>query len=108
MRHRGQIMDMSARAHHKNGPRFPGMGEPDSEDTIRVILADDRELMRDSLRTVLSGETDLEVVTEVPDMPTVVRRVEGIDSQVLVLDLGMPGQASIEMLRRLRRQAPAT
>jgi len=64
--------------------------------------------MRDSLRLVLGGEDDLEVVAEAPDMPTVVRRVHGFLSQVLILDLGMPGQSSIEMLRRLHRQVPET
>jgi DNA-binding NarL/FixJ family response regulator len=99
-------MDMSTRAFHKSASRFAELEEPDTEDMIRVMIADDREMMRDSLRLVLSGEEDLEVVAETSDVPTVVRRVNGCLSQVLVLDLGMPGQASIEMLRRLRRQAP--
>jgi two-component system response regulator NreC len=98
---------MSVRA-YKNAPRFADMQEPDTGDTIRVVLADDREAIRDSLRVVLGGEADLEVVAEAPDMSAVVRRVHGCLSQVLVLDVGMPGQASIEMLRRLRRQIPQT
>ena len=108
-------MDMSTRAFQgttrafqDNGSRFADPKGSDIEDTIRVVLADDREAMRDSLRLVLSGEDDLEVIAEAPDVPTVVRRVNGCLSQVLVLDLGMPGQASIELLRRLRRQAPDT
>jgi two-component system response regulator NreC len=79
-----------------------------SEEAIRIVLADDRDAMRDSLRHVLGGEDDLEVVAEAPDMPTVVRRVHGFLSQVLILDLGMPGRSSIEMLRRLHRQVPET
>jgi DNA-binding NarL/FixJ family response regulator len=108
MRHRRQPMDMSTRAFHKRNSRFVELDEPDTGDTIRVVLADDREAMRDSLRLVLGGEEDLEVVAEASDVPTVVRRVDGCFSQVLVLDVGMPGPASIEMLRRLRRQAPDT
>jgi two-component system response regulator NreC len=93
---------------YKNTPRFADIEEPETGDTIRVVLADDREAMRDSLRVVLGGEADLEVVAEAPDVSTVVRRVHGGLSQVLVLDVGMPGQASIEMLRLLRRQVPQT
>jgi two-component system, NarL family, response regulator NreC len=100
-------MDMSARAFHKNTSQFADIVEPDA-DTIRVVLADDRELLRDSLRRVFAGQADLEVVAEAPDMPTVVRRVHGLLSQVLVLDVTMPGEASIAMLRRLRRQVPET
>jgi two-component system response regulator NreC len=99
---------MPSHAPQKHAARFADLEEPDTDDTIRVVIADDRDVMRDSLRLVLGGEDDLEVVAEAPDMPTVVRRVHGFLSQVLVLDLGMPGQSSIEMLRRLRRQVPET
>ena len=62
--------------------------------------------MRNSLRLSLEGEADLEVVAEAPDISSVVRRVHGFLPHVLVLDLGMPGSGSIELLQRLRRQVP--
>jgi two-component system response regulator NreC len=101
------ILDMSSHTHHKSTP-FADVAERDEAEAIRIVLTDDRDAMRDSLRDVLGGEVDLEVVAESPDMPTVVRRVHGFLSQVLVLDLGMPGRAAIEMLQRLHRQVPET
>jgi two-component system response regulator NreC len=85
-----------------------GHGEFGSERAIRVVLTDDRDAMRDSLRHALGGERDLEIVADAPELPSVVRRVHGAAPQVLVLNLGMPGQSSIEMLRRLHRQLPQT
>jgi two-component system, NarL family, response regulator NreC len=78
------------------------------EGAIRIVLTDDRDAMRDSLRVALGGEADLEVIAEARDMPSVVRRVHGFLPQVLLLDLSMPWYSSIETLRRLHRQVPQT
>jgi two-component system response regulator NreC len=85
-----------------------GQGELEPDGTIRVVLTDDRDALRDSLRIALGGEADLEVVAEARDMPTVVRRVHGFLPQVILLDLSMPWHSSIETLRRLHRQVPQT
>jgi two-component system response regulator NreC len=75
---------------------------------IRIILADDHALMRRSLRLLLDGEADLEVIGEADDLPLVVRHVQSQRPHVLVLDLGMPGGSSVEAIRRLRAQVPET
>ncbi len=85
-----------------------GRATAETNGSIRIVLTDDRDAMRDSLRLALGGEADLEVVAEVRDMPAVVRRVHGFLAQVLLLDLSMPWHSSIETLRRLHRQVPGT
>jgi two-component system, NarL family, response regulator NreC len=75
---------------------------------IRIILADDHALMRRSLRLLLDGESDLEVVAEADDLALVVRHVHGQRPHVLVLDLGMPGGSSVDAIKRLRTQVPET
>jgi two-component system response regulator NreC len=64
--------------------------------------------MRRSLRLLLDGEADLEVIGEADDLPLVVRHVQSQRPHVLVLDLGMPGGSSVEAIRRLRAQVPET
>jgi two-component system response regulator NreC len=75
---------------------------------IRVVLADSHALMRRSLRLLLDGEEDVEVVGEADDLAGVVRRVEGDRPDVLLLDLSMPGGSSVEAIGRLRARTPAT
>jgi two-component system, NarL family, response regulator NreC len=75
---------------------------------IRIILADDHALMRRSLRLLLDNEADLEVIAEADDLTLVVRHVQGQQPNVLVLDLRMPGGSSIDAIKRLRAQVPAT
>lgn len=73
-----------------------------------MVLADDHALVRRSLRLVLDGEDDVDVVAEAVDLSSVARHVCGQVPHVLVLDLRMPGGSSIETIRRLREQVPET
>jgi len=75
---------------------------------IRVVLADDHALMRRSLKLLLEGEHDVEVIGEADDLPAVARQVDEHRPHVLVLDLGMPGGSSIEEIGLLRERRPDT
>ncbi len=57
---------------------------------IRVVIADDEELVRTGLRMILGSEPGLEVVGEAADGEEAVQRVVELDPDVLLLDLRMP------------------
>jgi two-component system response regulator NreC len=76
--------------------------------TIRVVLADDHEVMRRSLRRVLDAESGIEVIAEGDDLAAVMLCVQAQRPNVLVLDLSMRSGSSIEAIRRLREGVPAT
>ena len=75
---------------------------------VRVLLADDHAEIRRTLRRRLEGEADIEVIAEAGDLETVVGYVIDRQPRVMVLDLGMLGGSSLEEIRHLRRQVPAT
>jgi two-component system, NarL family, response regulator NreC len=64
--------------------------------------------MRRSLRLLLDSEPDIKVVAEAPDLSMAITHVYGHHPDVLVLDLRMPTGSSIEIIRRIRVQAPET
>jgi two-component system response regulator NreC len=88
----------------------PPLSETDRDEPasspIRVLLADDHALMRHSLRLLLEGEDGIEVIAEAGDLASTLRHVHGRSPHVLVLDLRLPGGSSIEMVGKLREEAP--
>jgi two-component system response regulator NreC len=76
--------------------------------TIRIVLADDHEVVRSGLRLVLEAEPDLEVVAEASDLDGARRYVRGHHPAVLVLDLNMPGGSSLEAIPAIREECPDT
>ncbi len=77
--------------------------------TISIVLADDHAAMRQSLRMLLDGESDLVVLAETDSLQSIVGHIHTHHPDVLVLDLGMPNHGSgIEALTRLSREARGT
>jgi two-component system response regulator NreC len=80
-----------------------------SPDRIKVVLADDHAVMRHSLRTLLDGEDDVEVVGETDSLDAVASHVHARRPDVLVLDLRLSERSSgLDALRRLHAELPAT
>jgi two-component system, NarL family, response regulator NreC len=80
---------------------------PDAEPaaSIRIILADDHAAMRQSLRQLLDGEADIDVIAETDSLGSVIEHVHARRPDVLVLDIGMPDRGSaVEALSRLNRE----
>jgi DNA-binding NarL/FixJ family response regulator len=69
---------------------------------IRVLIADDQELMRTGLRMMLAAQPDLEVVAEAADGRAAVELSRRHHPDVALLDVRMPGCDGIEATRRLR------
>lgn len=75
---------------------------------IRVFLADDHELVRMALKTLLDGEPDLEVVGEAADTESAVDGTVTTTPDVVLLDLRMPGGGGVEVCRRVKELLPET
>jgi DNA-binding NarL/FixJ family response regulator len=75
---------------------------------IRLLLADDQELVRSGLRMIVSAEPDLEVVAEAQDGASAVAECLAHSPDVVLMDIMMPGVNGIEATRRLVARAPAT
>jgi DNA-binding NarL/FixJ family response regulator len=68
---------------------------------IRVVLADDQELVREGLRTILEAEGDIEVAGEAADGAEAVRITRLRRPDVVVMDVQMPGTDGLAATRTL-------
>lgn len=75
---------------------------------IRVFIADDHELVRYALRTMLDDEPDIEVVGESEDGEGAVEGVKCGEVDVVLLDLRMPGMGGVEACRCINEACPDT
>ena len=69
--------------------------------SIRILLADDQELILDGLRALLEREPDLRVVGEHKDGHQALSAARDLEPDVVVMDIGMPGLDGIEVTRRI-------
>ncbi len=75
---------------------------------MRIVLADDHQVMRRGLAMLLNAEPDFEVVADVGDVDSARRTVGERPPDVLVLDLNGPGGPVLEAIPKLRAEAPDT
>jgi len=76
----------------------------DRKQQIRIIVADDHTIFRDSLCKMLALESDFEIVAQAGNGREVVELAADQDPDIVLLDLRMPGLDGLEALRQLRSQ----
>lgn len=80
----------------------------DSSAPISVVLADDHKVVRSGLRALLQSDGRFEVLGEAGSVAGTIDTVLACRPRVLVLDLNMGGESSLESIPRLRAEAPGT
>jgi two-component system, NarL family, response regulator NreC len=73
---------------------------------IRVLLADDHQLMRSGVRLMLEREADLTVVGEASDGREAVALAKSMKPEVVVMDIGMPNLNGIEAAHQMTQDNP--
>ena len=69
--------------------------------SVRVVVADDQDLVRAGLVLILGAQLDIEVVGEAADGPSAVDLTMRLRPDVLLVDIRMPGLDGIEVTRRV-------
>ncbi|MBW7856017.1 MAG: hypothetical protein B6D43_07160 [Ignavibacteriales bacterium UTCHB1] len=69
---------------------------------IRVIVADDHNLMREGIKKIIDQEPGIEVIGEASDSFELFEILDRTDCGILLLDISMPGKSGIEILKYLK------
>jgi DNA-binding NarL/FixJ family response regulator len=80
----------------------------ESNDAIRVLIADDAPLFRRGLFVVLSTENNIEVVAEAENGEDAIAKAEECAPDVVLMDVRMPRVNGIEAARAIRQSSPST
>ena len=76
--------------------------------TITIVLADDHQVVRSGLRVLLESDGRFSVLDEAADVAGTIAKVRECRPRVLVLDLNMGGESSLDAIPRLRSELPGT
>ncbi len=83
---------------------FPGSGDPRGKiQMIRIVIADDHELVRTGFRMILARESDLDIVGEAASGEEAVALVRRLQPDVVLMDVQLPGISGLEATERIGR-----
>ena len=74
----------------------------------RILIADDHEVVRSGLRSILETQPDWEVVAEAADGKEAIVKAVETKPDVAVVDYSLPLINGIEVTRQIRRRLPST
>jgi len=72
-----------------------------ADETIRIVLVDDEQMVRQGLRMILESEDGFEVVGEAGDGAAAVAQVKLLDPHVVLMDIQMPGMNGLDATREI-------
>lgn len=75
-----------------------------NEKKIKILIADDHDLIRQGLKSILSYEEDFSVAGEAKNGEEVLTLIKVYKPDVLLMDINMPIKSGIEVLRELRKE----
>lgn len=73
---------------------------------IRIIIADDHQIVRQGLKVLIEKESDMQVVGEAEDGPSAVRMAKDLAPDVVIMDVKMPDLNGIEATRQILSETP--
>jgi DNA-binding NarL/FixJ family response regulator len=73
---------------------------------LRILLADDHQVVRDGLRLLIDGQGDMRVVGEAGNGKEALRQARDLKPDVVVMDLSMPEMSGLQATERLKAESP--
>lgn len=73
---------------------------------IRILLADDHQLFREGLATILNAQPDFEVIGEASDGLEVLIKARELNPELILMDIGMPVCDGLEATQKIKAELP--
>lgn len=73
---------------------------------VKIVIADDHPLIREGVKKVINGKTDLEVIGEAEDGNELLDILTNKTPDILILDITMPGKSGLDLLKHINKLYP--
>jgi CheY-like chemotaxis protein len=74
----------------------------------RILIADDHEVVRCAVRSMLEGRSQFEVVGEASTGEEVIRRSMELEPDLIIMDIGLPGVNGLTAADMIKKMRPST
>lgn len=75
---------------------------------VTIVLADDHEVVRQGLRTILKARPEWDISGEAENGQDTIRAVQDLKPDVLILDITMPVMSGLEVTQQISKSHPDT
>jgi two-component system, NarL family, response regulator NreC len=75
---------------------------------VKIILVDDHEIVRDGIRSILTGQNGITVIAEAASTEEMFEKLGEHKADIILLDISMPGGSGLEALGKLKEEFPDT
>lgn len=79
-----------------------------NQNTIRMIVVDDRKLIRETLQIYLETESDINIIGYADSATTGLEQIKNLDPDIAILDLEMPDMNGLAAIEIIRQRFPTT
>jgi two-component system response regulator NreC len=69
---------------------------------LRVMIAEDHQTVREGIKLLVNSQPDMEIVGEVNDGEEVLKEVQRLSPDIVVMDISMPGMNGLKATKKLR------
>jgi DNA-binding NarL/FixJ family response regulator len=73
---------------------------------LRILLADDHEMVREGLKAILNAQTDMEVIAEAFDGQSAIERATVVHPDIVIMDVSMPRLNGLRATEAIRQSCP--
>lgn len=73
---------------------------------IKVLLAEDHEILRDGLKAILSGNSEISIVGEAGNGQEVIEHLKNVEPDVILMDINMPVMNGVEATQYISKNYP--
>ena len=70
---------------------------------MKILIADDSDIVRERLRAMLSEITELENISQATDVLETLNSYQTMNPEVVILDIRMPGGSGIDVLQQVKK-----
>lgn len=73
---------------------------------LRVLLAEDHEIVREGIKLLINSQTDMEVIGEAPNGSIAVKKAAKLAPDIVVMDVSMPELNGLKAAKQMKRVCP--